>query len=151
MDRVRYTDKKAKMRSEENFARSHGARPLSKLQEDQQVKIRLPKDKNWSSPTEILKARGDNSYLVRNRRFLMPIPDLVPSKKTGQDARQPVASAECSESQTEVMPTTEPPGLAYPELAEVPELTDNDSCSGSQNDVPRSRYGRIINPNPKYR
>ena len=66
---------------------------------------------------------------------------------------QPVAytSAECSESQTEVMPTTEPPGLAYPELAEVPQLTDNDSCSGSQNDVRRSQYGRIINPNPKYR
>jgi len=55
---VKSNDASAKAKSADGFNKRKGARKLPELREDQQVRIRLPHEKHWSQPEDIISRRG---------------------------------------------------------------------------------------------
>ena len=63
---------------------------------NQPVRIRLPRDKEWSEAERVLAQREETSYAVRNRKYLQifPEPEESDSSRTSQEgARRPVGES----------------------------------------------------------
>lgn len=126
---VKNNDSLAKEASTDNYNRRHGARPLPVLHDGQQVRIRLPNDKQWSDAEQLLSRRGASSYIVRNRRHLQPIPSVQTPSKPESSSRE--------EDDTEGGEGTV-------------GSSDEQPMPAIQKPTNISRYGRIIKPVLKY-
>ena len=139
MDEVRQKDMAAKLRSEKNYNRTHGARPLPTIEEGKKVRMRLPKEKKWSAATEVVRKMGDRSYIVRNRNFLQEIPDsLSEGKPSGGE--EVVGTSRASEGE-EVIGTDSP-------IVHSEDMSDDHSTLEPIGY--RTRYGRVSNPVKRY-
>ena len=78
LEKVRATDAALKLKSVNNFNRIKGARPLPELDPNESVRIKLPKHKEWSEPSSLIGKITPNSYVIRNRKFLKPVPEYNP-------------------------------------------------------------------------
>lgn len=143
---VRNNDNYAKERSAELFNKRKGARKLPELVEGQAVRIRLPLDKQWSQPENVLLRRGETSYAVRNRKYLQPIPepfdnkDAIHNNKTDDSDCRPVAEREESFGDDCIRSPSTP-------VSPVPVTNDNLSPKPSYF---KTRSGRISKPVVKY-
>jgi transposase InsO family protein len=131
MSVVRNNDDRAKQRSAESFNKRMGARKLPELSEGQQVRIRLPLQKQWSQPESVLLRRGETSYAVRNRRHLQPLPEPQSTKEVREDSESelesgPVSSGESSDGHASVSPS--PPVLPAPVHSNVAPLPYRTRC-----------------------
>ena len=132
---VRENDDRAKLRTETNFNRIKGARPLQPLGTGDKVRVRLPHDKHWGEPTKIESSAlqgSRSSYLVRNRKFLNKIPD----------PKEFFASTilKIPESPTPLVGDQDPQELNSPSV----------TTSLSENSGIRTRSGRLSKPVLKY-
>ena len=73
-DVVKENDEQAKLKNEQNFNRTFGARKLPEIQPNSKVRIKLPSEKVWSDKKQISDKLSDRQYLIRNRRFLQSCP-----------------------------------------------------------------------------
>lgn len=143
MDTVRNNDAQAKKRTADLFNRRKGVRKLPALTEGQQVRIRLPQDKQWSQSEKVLQRRGETSYAIRNRRYLQPIPEPMRKEDEHQgnldrgeaSAGGPVSGGGSDEN---VHNDPSPPVSS----AEV----ENDNA----NSLYKTRFGRIVKPVLRY-
>ena len=147
LSKVRDFDQNAKRKSEQSYRKRHGARSLPELTEHQQVRARLPGDKHWGPPTAVTGYRGNQSYLIRNKRHLMPIPtsELVTqtsepiSQSSNQTDHAPVASEEPGSSSLIVQPAARVPSTEI--------IQDQEALSEAGY---RTRSGRISKPVSRY-
>ena len=63
----------AKRKSTADFNRRHGVRPLPALRPGDVVLTRLPGERCWTDPQQIIGRAGERTYHVRNRRRLQPV------------------------------------------------------------------------------
>ena len=129
-EQVHSNDQKAKLQSSRSFSKTHGARKLSNLKSNQDVRIRLPGEKNWSEHTKIFGKLSQNPYLVRNQKHLLPIPDPKLKVSTG-DTQADIPREEGAEDKLETGNALEPSDTSVDNLPKT--------------DTPYvNRYGRTI-------
>ena len=98
MEQVRINDSFAKTQSANSFNKRKGARDLPVITNNQPVRIRLPRDKEWSEAERVLAQRGETSYAVRNQKYLQILPE--PGESDSSCTSQEGASRPMGESST---------------------------------------------------
>lgn len=132
---VEQNDVSAKIRSANDFNRRNGARKLPEIKQGEAVRVRLPQDRCWSIPDNVLARGGDTSYAVRNRRHLQKIPEIpikFSDSRSGED--QQLAGGE---------EAVVPGGGVEPNAPPAKPIDQADV-------VLKTRYGRIVKPVIKY-
>ena len=96
MEQVRINDSFAKTQSANSFNKRKGVRDLPVIINNQPVRIRLLRDKEWSEAERVLAQRGETSYAVQNRKYLQILPEKEESdsSRTSQEgASRPVGES----------------------------------------------------------
>lgn len=161
MEDVQKRDAIAKEKTVNNFNKLHGARRLPELHEGQMVRVKLPHNKSWSEPVELQSRLGQRSYVVRNRKFLQPVPEPQ-FQGAGDGVGQAVRDSELSRGPggpseaTEIQPSCSnndvcesdegSPGLPVG----PPSNNDRGSAGRPGHSAVITRYGRISKPVEKY-
>ena len=156
LDTVRRRDAEAKLKMEAGFNRRQGARPLSGLSIGQEARVRLPQDKAWSEPVRVTATDKPNSYLIRNRKFLAPIP--MPSTSTHNVGEGSLAAdREHSGETMEQAQATNSECLPVPPEPPEPKESNKESVTERgekrKNDIREeviTRSGRISQPVQRY-
>jgi hypothetical protein len=146
-DVVQCNDKRTKERSALNFNKRKGARYLPAIKIGQQVRVRLPKDKEWSLPDKIVGKQNNSSYAIRNRNFLQMLPDdfkTIDARMKGFVERQNENANGSGGEEVSVTPVPLPRVVG----CKPPDSVLSDPSSVVP--VVRTRYGRTSVPVHKY-
>lgn len=142
-DVVKKNDAQMKLASARGFNERKGAKKLPPITEGQYARIRLPLDKTWSEPNQILERRNESSYAVRNRRYLQLLPEPEISNENKENNHD--GGGEVAGGSPECLPGGSP-GCS----PTVPSDRSQISLPNSTDKFPVSRYGRVIKPVIKY-
>lgn len=123
---VKENDDKAKLKNEENFNRTHGARKLPAIQTQSDVRVKLPGDKHWSNKIFLDSKLSDRQYLIRNRRFLQSCPITEENYQFRTNVINNPSTSFNTETQKKILQR---------ENSDIPNCT---------------RYGRVTKPVVKY-
>ena len=140
--KIKENDFNAKLKSEKNYNRRKGARKLPPLSNNQTVRVRLPHQKEWGTPEDLIGRRGNTSYLIRNRKHLQAMPDNIVTGTTEAPREDSVESG----------------GDAKPDVPSatshnVPNKNDIVMVANKHDVVEnqvKTRYGRIVKPVIRY-
>ena len=140
----------AKRKSTADFNRRHGARPLPALQPGDVVLTRLPGERRWTDPQQIIGRGGERTYHVRNRRHLQPVdvpyvPDtrqLLAHSEDGHMTPTPAATRGMGEERLATPPRT--PRIQRSSEQPPPETTEPAPPPTRQSARPiQTRSGRV--------
>lgn len=143
MKEVQVNDENAKIKSAKYFNQRKGARVLSQLKEGQDVRVRLPKDKEWNTPQKLLFKNGETSYAIRNRRYLIPLPD----EKLNEDNNKNVNEDTAKDVDSEINNDDQQCHPDVPLPIPAPPTSENIvNASPADSNIYKTRYGRSVKP-----
>ena len=162
-EEVRKRDAIWKERQKTSFDRRHGAKPLSDLQPDEPVLIKLDNQKDWQLPAKVIENCAPRSYTVqtptgqlrRNRRHLLPTTETHHAEASRRLGRQqPLTSTAPPPPCPSTVPEPQPqPTRDQPEL--TPETGQRKPTEAALpeafNSPPRTRRGRPVVKPARYR
>ena len=161
-EELRERDAIWKQRQKSNFDRRHGARPLSELQPDEPVLIKLDNEKGWQLPAKVVEKCAPRSYMVqtptgqlrRNRRHLKPTTKAHYSEASTRSKLKPSVRQQPAPPIAPPCPPTEPEMLQP--TGDQPEMPETGQGGSTEVETPPSpprlrRSGRQVVKPARYR
>ena len=149
-EELRERDAIWKQRQKSNFDRRHGVRPLSELQPDEPVMIKLDNQKSWQLPAKVVEKCAPRSYTVktptgllrRNRRHLQQTTEAHHSAATTK--LKPSGRKPLSTQSAPPKPPIEPEVTLPVSVPETPETSQGESTETFSSPPRLTRSGRQV-------